>query len=278
MKLFKVNIQLLPFLILILLSIVLSVLAYSIKNLFFQNIFINMAATSIYALIALFTYDRVKNFADREQTKELRNYALSEIDPQIMSILIEVSRVVYSRTTIPDPSLIGPSLENLTKLEIKDWIKDREFLGFEIFRNSEETTKNIRKILENSFIRPLLDNDLVLTLIKLTNRLENLYRLLSQQNNIIDLNKSDSDKYKIFGSKDISSYNAFYPNRKLLVKKIPKKEGMGVVEQFADFSPQVDESLLLKYFKIKKEKIDVIADNLIDILTYLKKWISERVE
>ena len=165
---------------------------------------------------------------------------------------------------------------NLTKQSIIAKIKSKEYLGFEIFRNSDETTKNVRKLLENSFIRPLIDDDLVLVLIKLTNRLEKLALSLSKPDNLLKLNKPRVTEYLIFGSKVISSYNVNYPNRKLLVKKIPHKEGMGVVEQFADFSPQIDEEILLNFFTLKENVTATIADNILEILKLIKKWIKSR--
>jgi len=45
-----------------------------------------MAATSIYVLIAYFTYDAAKNFTNREATKELQEYAEAYIQPYIFSL------------------------------------------------------------------------------------------------------------------------------------------------------------------------------------------------
>ncbi len=235
-----------------------------------------MAATSIYALIAIFTYDSVKRFSNRERTSELRNYAQSEVDPQIMTILISISKLIYSRDKYPEIKKIGSVLEKLTKKSIVAKIKNKEYLGFDIFRNSDETTKNIRKLLESSFIRPLIDDDLVLVLIKLTNRLEKLYRSLAEPESLVKTNKPKANEYKIFGSKEISSYNINYPNRKLLVKKIPHKDGIGVVEQFADFSPQIDEDTLLSFYNIKEAETDTIASNILEVLNLVRKWVKSR--
>src|SRR5690606_5963455 len=126
-------------------------------------------------------------------------------------------------------------LAELPKNTVNSKLLQKKYLGFDVFRNSAETTKNIRVLLENSFVRPLLDDDLVLLLLKLSNRLERLYKYLSDTENLIKLDDNAKKEYVIFGSKEISSYNAYFPNRKLLVKKFPGKEGMGVVEDFADF-------------------------------------------
>ncbi len=175
MKPYKINSSLFPFLVLVLLSMVLVALAYFIRNIFLQNLFSNMAATSLYAIIAIFTYDRVKYFSDRQKTKELREYAESEIDPQVMTILVSVSKIIYPK---PAHFALMKNLDKVSKIEIKKHIKQREYVGFELFCNSSETTKDVKELLANNFIRPLLDDDLALLLLKLINRLCQVPHLL----------------------------------------------------------------------------------------------------
>jgi hypothetical protein len=274
MKFNKINPSFLPFLVLVFLSFILSALAYSIKNTFLQNLLSNMAATSLYAIIAIFTYDRVKYFSDRQKTKELREYAESEINPQIMSILISISRIIYPKPTYF--SLIK-NLDKISKDEIKEHIKEREYMGFELFCNSNETTKDVKELLSNNFIRPLLDDDLALVLLKLINRLDKLFKFLSEQKNLQEIEKNITDTYTIFGSKEISSYNASYPNRRLLVKNIPDKRGMGVVESFADFFPEIENEILLKYYKVNDVGLDKTTDILQEIINLSKTWIYRKM-
>ena len=271
MKPYKINSSLFPFLVLVLLSMVLVALAYFIRNIFLQNLFSNMAATSLYAIIAIFTYDRVKYFSDRQKTKELREYAESEIDPQVMTILVSVSKIIYPK---PAHFALMKNLDKVSKIEIKKHIKQREYVGFELFCNSSETTKDVKELLANNFIRPLLDDDLALLLLKLINRLDRLYKLLSEQENLQEITKDIADTYTIFGSKEISSYNANYPNRRLLVKNIPRKEGMGVVESAADFSPEIENDTLIKYYKVKEDSLEKISNTIQEIVDLSKKWIS----
>ncbi len=273
MKLNKINPNFLPFFVLVLLSLVLVVLAYFIANPFLQNIFSNMAATSLYAIIAIFTYDRVKHFSDRQKTKELREYAESEIDPQIMSILVTVSKIIYPK---PAHFTLMKGLDKISKVKIKESIKEREYMGFELFCNSSETTKDVKELLSNNFIRPLLDDDLALLLLKITNRLDRLFKLLSDQKNLQEIKKDNTDTFTIFGSKDISSYNASYPNRRLLVKNIPGKEGMGVVESSADFSPEIENDILVKYYKVNEASLSNITDTIQEIVALSKSWIARR--
>jgi hypothetical protein len=273
MKLNKINPNFLPFLVLVFLSLVLVALAYFIKNTFLQNLLSNMAATSLYAIIAIFTYDRVKHFSDRQKTKELREYAESEIDPQIMSILMTVSKIIYPK---PAHFTLMKGLDKVSKVKIKESIKEREYMGFELFCNSSETTKDVKELLSNNFIRPLLDDDLALLLLKLTNRLDRLFKLLSEQKNLQEIKKNTTDTYTIFVSKEISSYNANYPNRRLLVKNIPDKEGMGVVESSADFSPEIENNILVKHYKVHESGLDKITDTLQEIIDLSKTWISRR--
>ncbi len=265
-----------PFLAIILLSIILVCLAAITKNTFVQNIVANMAATSLYALLALFTYDVVKRFSDRAKNQELRKYAESEVDPHIMSILLTLSKLIHSKDENPHAGHKIKELSELSESNIVLKLSQKEYLGFEIFRNSAETTKNIRSLLENSFVRPLLDDDLVLLLLKLTNRLERLFNYLSDQENLIKLNGNAKKTYVIFGSKEISSYNAYFPDRKLLVKKFPGKEGMGVVEDFADFEPNIEVDTLLHYFKLNEEGARKAGEIVSEVLELLKMWIAKR--
>ena len=265
-----------PFLALILLSIILLGLAVVIQNPFAQNILANMAATSLYALIALFTYDLARKFSDREKNRELREYAESEVDPHIMSNIILLSKLIYTKEENPRSGNKIKELSELPKKTVNSKLVQKEYLGFEIFRNSTETTKNIRGLLENSFVRPLLDDDLVLLLLKLTNRLERLFKYLSNTENLVKLSNNTKNEYVIFGSKEISSYNAYFPNRKLLVRKFPGKEGMGVVEDFADFEPNIEVDELLNLYKIREDKAENASEIVSELLDLLKLWISRR--
>ena len=258
------------------LSVVFVLLGLALKQGFWSDLITNMAATSIYVLIAYFTYDAVKSFIDRESTKELQEYAEAYISPRILSLQLSLMNLLFNAEEFGNTSLLD-TLHDVSLEELQSRLREKEFLGFTILQDSSEISRDIQELIENSFLLTRLDNEQLIALVKIKNHIERLWIELSSLDRFDRLKKPAPKNYRAVKGSEISSYNETLPNRRLLLDMIGKSKD-GVVVAFGDFDPRLTNKELLSMYKLKESTVPDVAENFSELFELLSQWWTKHTK
>lgn len=242
---------------------------YSANHKYFDSWFLAISANLFSVFVVFFFYEIIRTKAEKELKKELFYYAKTKVDPDILVIIIEITKILFgfkkARSINQDEDLRNATLDY-----IQNTLKDRKILGFQLFKLRSEALTNISTVLENNFVLSRLDDRQILILIKIINSLRRLEGTLLQKGLVEKIERAEG--YDIVSSAELGPYNKEFPNRHLLLKRISGDKS--VVEDFGDFSSEYARNLkeLLHYYRIKPDKVTVLALTIQELLGWITKW------
>ena len=179
-----------PYLSLIILFIVFFKLGTYVNNNHLRSLFMSISANSIFVFIAYFTYEMLILKSKKELNKELILYVKHTIDSDILIILYTISKVLNP----PEKANMVLYISNMMKMkkkEIMTILGKKEYLGFQLFKNWNQTRTSFDEFLQNNFVLSKFDNDYLINILKIKNYLTSLeYSLLNPNNlNLINNHK-----------------------------------------------------------------------------------------
>jgi len=271
MKRKRILLRILPYFI----SIFVGLLLYFIglkQNENFKSLLLNISAAFFAIPLIYLFYQIARNFSQKQLNKEIFYYAKTQVDPDILSILLYISKLLYGVKEGRDGKYWG-RLFDIAKKEIAKILEERKFLGFQILKISVETRKYFSTVLENNFILSRFEDKHIRILIGLIKSLSKLEEIFLNQDNLNTL-KDDKDisAFKVIKRNEMNPLNERLPNRYLLLKQIGNI-GRAVVEDFGDFREN-DISRLLLYYSIQSDILDLVTNQIYKILDLIRQWIQ----
>ncbi|MCL2538085.1 MAG: hypothetical protein FWE52_01230 [Alphaproteobacteria bacterium] len=232
-----------------------------------KSLIINLSAALMAITITYFSYNLIKDITERKLNKTLFHYSKERIDNEIISILIQVQKMLYSFENL-DRSFNGLSaMLDISEEDLKKQISGVELLGYQIFKEWDFTLNNIEKIIENAYTLKYLTNDQIISLVRILSgveRLNNMYRF-GKDNVFVDTGKV-SHEHMI-----VPPYQSNLPKRSILLKKIEGKLDEGIVVDHGDI-PQDDLKRALNIYKVKE--IDEYFNTIGFLLAEIHYWKS----
>jgi len=163
------------------------------------------------------------------------------------------------------------SLPYKKQSDIKKALKNKELLGFQIFKHWEESESYFSRLLENSFVLSKLEDEQIIIIIKMINAMRNFQNFCLNINNFFEIGQYIKKEFAILDLKHAHRENLKYPERLILIKKID--EDKGIVIDFGDFKVYMKPYLLKKY-KIKEEKLNEFSEVVYNLLNLINRWLS----
>jgi len=228
-------------------------------------ILINLASTLIGMTITYFSYTIIKNITERKLNKTLFEYSKARIDNEIINVLIQIQKMIYSFDTM-DRSFNGLSATiDITRDKLVEQISNLELLGYQIFKKWDFSLNNIEKMIENAYTLKYLTNDQIITLVNILNAVEKLNNMYVFGKNDVFLNTEKISKEHII----VPPYQKNLPERSILLKKIDGKIDEGIVVDSGDI-PLGDLKQALYIYKVKN--IEEYVDNIDSLLKQIQIW------
>ena len=160
----------------------------------------------------------------------------------------------------------------MKKKEIMNILGKKEYLGFQLFKNWNQTRTSFDEFLQNNFVLSKFDNDYLINILKIKNYLTSLeYSLLNPNNLNLINNHKDLKYFKVIKVSEIDPKTET-PNKYILLRKLDNK-GEAVIKDFGDFDEKHRERLIA-YYKIKQEKLEEISIIIFNLLRMSKRWIK----
>lgn len=237
-----------------------------------KNLFVNISAAFLAIPFIYLFYRLAHNFSKKRLNKEIFDYAKMQIDREILSITNQLYKIVY---TIEEKDFSTKGINkfiSLDKINIKNILKDREYLGFQIFKNWEVSENNLHEILKNSYIFEKLEDEKIISIIKVIKYLRYLVKIQNIDDLYLKTNKK-AKSYKVVSGTELNEKNIKYPDRFLLLKKLGDIKFL--VSDFGDF-PQYRVNKLLNIYKVNKENnyLEIYAESIYDLITQINRWLD----
>lgn len=255
--------------------IAIAIILFSVSYLFTEDIktLFQGLASSFFSIPLMFLgYDWVKNKAENKLNKELFDYAKMQIDAELLAILDQAQKLLFSYDEI-DRSLTGiDKTLHLTNDEIFYKMKNMKLLGFQILKRWELPEKHITEILGNNYILQRLDRSQIMALIDVLKSIRSLTIFQAQNRNDIPFVKTKemAKNYKILHP-STNPASTEYPDRYILIEKIT--DSKGIVVDFGDFCKQ-DTETLLSIYNIRPEFCEFFSSSIYSIVSSISHWGS----
>lgn len=251
-----------PFLLSLLVGILFYYLSVEVPN--FANLFVNISAAFISIPLIYIFYNLAQHFVEKELRKEIIEYIKYKVDGEILEIINWLQKMIYPLQNT-DRSFRGiEKFLDLEKNEIVNIIKDKDFLGFQLFKKWDIKDKDIDECLNNNLIIKYLSDEQLISLIKIigsVNALNIIHKDI--ESNFINMNKRTKD-YEI-----IKPDSKIFENRLILLKKI--SGNMGKVVDYGDFE-NYQQYQLVNLYKIKDDSSYSII--IYRLISNIKKWFK----
>jgi hypothetical protein len=237
----------------------------------YKGLFLNIAAAFLAIPFLYLIYELAQKFSQKRLNKELFDYAKMQIDRELLSIVNQLTKVVYPYEK-QDFSFKGiQNFLSQSSSQIGDVIEKGEYIGFQVLKNWSISERNLHSILESPFILRRLEDDQIISVISI---LKELRSLESIQKNVTDLyvnTEKKVDNYKITNGKEISDRNIEYPDRYLLLRYLEGDKYQ--VADFGDFAPyHVGD--LLNIFRFNNKYIEGYSDSIYDFIKTINEWLD----
>ncbi len=166
-------------------------------NEIFHDLFINISATFFALPLLYFSYETAKNFSHKRLNKEIFNYAKMQIDSELLSLLNQLQKIVY---TLEERQFSEEAINkflSLTKKEVEKQLNRNEYLGFQIFKHWEVNEKGLHELLKNPFILEKMKDEQIISIINVVKGLRRLEDIQRKDSLYVETGKS-ANNYQRF--------------------------------------------------------------------------------
>ena len=189
------------------------------------------------------------------------------IDLALQAILIDYSSLILSKSGNNNRYNYSMIL-NSTKNELIDYVRNQEFLGFELYKNIIENIEDFIEFFNDDIETFFLSDKEKRIIVKLIYALKEYINLLDS--GILTEKDTDKENLEIVSGNKINQDNPH--NSYLLLSKLDNKKG--VVLGGGRFRKE-DTGKLLKTFTIKDGALENYCNCITEITRIVKTWVKE---
>jgi len=154
-------IRILPYIILLLLSLIFTVSSVHVSSDLGRTIFINLASSSIFVVFAYFFYDNIKYHIDKSESKYIDSYIRNQISHDVFVVMCLLKKYIHGYNLETNTLKNILAINSYSKEQINASISNQSYMGFQIFKEMEDIKDLFRDALDNNFIiRYSLENTL----------------------------------------------------------------------------------------------------------------------
>lgn len=215
---------------------------------------------SLFSSIENIVNTRIIDKREYLQTKSI-------VDILIQSILIDVCRLLYDKGENEVERFDYPKLLSSTTSDIEYFLKNKELLGFHLFKNISLNIDELIKFFKDELETYFLSESEKRILAKMVFSLRDYRKLLHSSKTFIDNGKCS--KYILASGHKMNPQNS--PNSYLLLK--PLYNGKSVVISGGDFAPEIIDKLL-SLFTIQQQYLQLFSQCIYEIVALTNEWIK----
>lgn len=234
-----------------------------------KNILISVFSSSIFFFLAYLFYDLIRQIILNKEKKYLVDYIKNKISNDIFVALYFLKKIIHGY------NLDSNTLENIfntvnySKNEILNSAKNQNYLGFQIFKNTDEVRSLFGKALNDSLILKYSSHVDSICILRIANNLARLESILKNENNFDNCAESGIE-FTVINGKDINPDN---DEKYLLLKKTTHSDRFVVYDSGFFEKEKIDK--LLNRFVLKRGSAMEVANLLFETFTLMKHWLPD---
>jgi hypothetical protein len=254
-----------------LVSLIVLVVAYFVSDVEIKNVLLNVFSSSIFFFLAYLFYDLIRQVIINKEKKYLIDYIKNKISNDIFVALYFLKKIIHGY------NLDSNTLENIfstvsySKNELYNSIKNQNYLGFQIFKNTDEVRSLFSDTLNDNLILKYSSHNDCISILRIANNLARLEVTLKNEKNFNSCAESGIE-FKIVNGKDINPEN---DEKYLLLKKTTHPERFVVYD--SGFFEKDKIEILLERYVLKEEPAKEVSDVLFETLALMKYWIPDAI-
>jgi hypothetical protein len=199
---------------------------------------------------------------------EVEDYFKRDIDTEFITIINHIRKIIFGEV---DKNLLldAGKVLNLEKEELVANIKDKDILGFHLFKNFEINSKSLKRQIDNIASVSNFKKEKIVVLVKFKEWLD-WYNAFTNGRTYDDLfvQKNKAENYELIVSK-----NQELPNRIILGKKLRDKQIL--VYDFGDIVLKDRIKKSTYYFEINEIHLDKYSNLLYNFIEITNEWLDK---
>jgi hypothetical protein len=261
-----------PYLSLSIASIILIIITNFIKDQNIKNILINVFSNAMFFFVVYIFYDLIKILITKKEKKYLNEYIKNIISNDIFVALYYLKKIIYGYNLETNTLNNIIEIANYSKNELHNTIKNQNYLGFQIFKNTDEIRSLFRDIInDNLFLKHYSHIDTI-NILKISHNLKKLEFIFKNITNF-NICAESGIEYTIANGKQLNPEN----DDKLLLLKKTNSADRFVVYDSGYFENEFNEKLLNRYI-LKMECASDVSKILNETFSLMKYWLSNIIQ
>jgi hypothetical protein len=252
-------------------SVVLYLLSKLTSDESLKTIIISVFSNSLFFFIVYLFYDLIRQIIIDKEKKYLIDYIKNRISNDIFVSLYFLKKYVHGYNLETNKIDYILNIIDYSRQEIYNTIKNQNYLGFQIFKNTDEVRLLFTDVLNDNLVLKYSTHIDSISILKISNNLAKLEALLKNELNFEKCAESGIE-YRVVNGKDINPEN----DEKYLLMKKTAIPGRYVVYDSGYYDAEVVEKLLNRYV-LKQDAASKVSFTLYETLSLMKYWVPEIV-
>jgi len=198
--------RIIPYITLGFATVVVFILSQLLFDAKIQNILLSVFSNSIFFFIVYFFYDIIKQVVLVRERKYLDNYIKNKIANDIFVSLYYLKKIIHGYNLETNTLKNIFAIANYSKKEINNSVVNQSFLGFQIFKNTDEVRSLFSGALNDNFILKYSTHVDAINILRIANNLTKLEAILKTESNF-EKSAEQGIEYEIINGKNLNPEN-----------------------------------------------------------------------
>jgi len=261
--------RIIPYISLGLVSIIVFVASRFFTNIKIRNILINVFSSSVFFFLAYLFYDLIKQIVLNKEKKYLVDYIKNKIANDIFVALYFLKKIIHGYNLDSNTIENIFNIVNYSKNEILNSVKNQNYLGFQIFKNTDEVRTLFGEAVNDNLVLKYSSHVDSISILRIANNLARLESILKDENNFENCAESGIE-FTVVNGRDINPDN---DEKHLLLKKTVHSDRF-VVYDSGFFEKEKLGKLLCRYV-FKRDSAKEVSNLLFETFTLMKHWLPD---
>ncbi len=261
--------RIIPYISLALVSIIMLGLSKLINSEDAENILISVFSSSVFFFLAYLFYDLIRQIVLNREKKYIVDYIKNRISNDIFFALYFLKKIIHGYNLDSNTVENIFNTVNYSKNNILNSVKNQSYIGFQIFKNTDEVRSLFGEALNNNLILKYSSHIDSICILRIANNLARLESILKNDNNFDNCAES-AIEFTVVNGKDINPDN---DEKYLLLKKTARSDRFVVYDSGFFEKEKIDK--LLSRFVLKRNSATEVANLLFETFGLMKYWLPE---